>query len=105
MGTVKFDAPAGKIVDLGRLKLNDDWGAPVLPPNPAGNQSFAVIPADGAPPKGRLQGLPVFAADFHAAGKIPNYFGALIDRLPPIPGVIAYERDKVIDLKATGSRP
>jgi hypothetical protein len=33
---------------------------------------------------------------------MPNYFGVLIDRLAPIPGVLGYERDRVIDLANGG---
>jgi hypothetical protein len=34
-----------------------------------------------------------------------NFFGVAIDRLGPMPGVLAYERDRVIDLTQTGTAP
>jgi len=42
-------------------------------------------------------------ADFHAAGKMDNHFGVSIARMPAIPGVLGYRRDKVIDLKGTAT--
>ncbi|HLL31602.1 MAG TPA: hypothetical protein VK403_11445, partial [Allosphingosinicella sp.] len=71
--------------------------------------SHALTPPDPAMPRpARLSGLPVVAADLRAAGKMPNYFGIEIDRLPAVPGVLAYERDKVVDVKgntiASGTR-
>jgi hypothetical protein len=98
LGSVAFEARAGHVVDIGRVRLNDDWDGPPLPPNPAGNRPFALIPTGAAAPVSpRLQGVTVVPARFHATGKIPNYFGALIDRLSAIPGVLAYDRDTVID--------
>jgi hypothetical protein len=98
MGTVKFAAAAGKVTDLGRIRMPDDWDLPAPPPNPAGIVPFVLVPPE-APlqPAGRLQGLPVEPAVFRAMDKMPNSFGVVIDRLFPIPGVLAYDRDKVID--------
>lgn len=104
MGSVKFAAPAGKIVDVGEIvyprvealkadlegKLRSRPSHSLSPPDPS------------APPPARLAKLPVVAADLRAAGKLPNYFGIEIDRLPAVPGVLAYERDKVVDVKAGG---
>ncbi len=105
LGTVQFDARAGQVVDIGRIRLNDDWDGTPLPPNPAGNRPFALIPPGPGivPPGDRLQGVTITPARFHATGKMPNYFGALIDRLPPIPGVLDYDRGTVIDV-ASGHR-
>jgi hypothetical protein len=100
MGTVMFDAPAGKVTDLGRLSLPDDWDLPPAPVNPAGIRSFALLPVTGPLQEiGRLQGLPAEKAELHAADKMPNSFGVAVDRLAPIPGILAYDRDKVIDPK------
>lgn len=102
MGTVKFEAAAGKVTDLGRIRMPDDWDVPAPPANPAGILPFVLIPpATPLRPAGRLQGLPVEPAVLHAMDKMPNAFGVVIDRLFPIPGVLAYERDKVVDPKST----
>jgi hypothetical protein len=86
MGSVKFEAKAGRIVDLGRIDYPD-----IEPAKPS------------MPLPDKLKGLPVEPADFHAAAKVPNYFGILIDRLPAIPGVLRYERDIPVDVKTEGA--
>jgi hypothetical protein len=102
MGSVRFEARAGEIVDLGTIRYprieadaaRDDarWYGPdrlstlqLMPPTP----SLAV--------PDRLAGRPLVRASFRAADKMPNYFGVTIDRLPAIPGVLGYDRDRVID--------
>jgi hypothetical protein len=109
MGSLKFEAKAGEIVDMGEI------GYPRVAPIEAGAKadSFAImmtpalsiVPAEAsAALPDRLKGLPVVQADLRAADKMPNYFGISISRIAPLPGVLAYERDKVIDLKAGGTR-
>ncbi len=106
MGTVMFDAPAGQVTDLGRIRMTDDWDMPPPALNPAGIPSFALL-AVSAPARetGRLQGLPVRAAELRAAGKMPNTFGVAIDRLAPIPGTLEYDKDRVIDPKDRSVKP
>jgi len=86
MGSVKFEAKAGRIVDLGQVDY------PTIEP---------AKPSMALPDK--LKGLPVEPADFHAAAKVPNYFGILIDRMPAMPGVLRYERDIPVDVKTAGA--
>jgi hypothetical protein len=103
MGTVSFAAPAGQVVDLGeirfpRLEARQEerrFGASRL-------SSIEVVPpAPNAALPPRLVAMPRVAADYRAAGPIPNfYFGVEIDRLPAMAGVLAYERDRIIDLRA-----
>lgn len=100
MGSLKFAASAGQIVDLGEIHF------PALEASEAERAtrrrlpSHALVPFNSsmAVPE-RLAGLPLVPADFHAAGKMPNFYGTLIDRLPAIPGILAYQRDRAIDLK------
>lgn len=40
------------------------------------------------------------AAVFTASGKFNNIYGVMVSRLPPVPGVLAYDRDRVIDAKS-----
>jgi hypothetical protein len=106
MGSVQFDAAAGTITDMGTIhnpifeafrdKVAANWNG--LTPGKGGLTSMRVEPADSStfmPP--RLEALPHVAAKYRAAGKIDNYFGVLIDRLTPLPGVLSYRRDEVID--------
>lgn len=101
MGTVKFEAEAGKIVDLGTIRY---------PREEAGEESgkgkqgrlppLAIQPAGVAELPDRLRGRPVEPAKLRASEKLSNYFGVLIDRLPAIPGILEYRRDKVMDPQA-----
>ena len=95
MGSVSFDAPAGKIVSFGEFD-------PVSPNEAA--SSWFTPPAAGMPKPPQLANLPIEPAQLHAAGKLPNYFGTLIDRMPPIAGVLAYNRDVPLDV-ASGEKP
>lgn len=101
MGSVKFEAKAGQVTDIGVLLVRptlhdsrpvDDSSAP-----PASMAFFAPAPA-GMQLDPRLAGLPVQRAMFRPVGKLPNYFGVTIGRMPEIPGVMRYERDRIIDL-------
>lgn len=62
--------------------------APATPPPAA----FGELPAS-------LKGWPTVSADFRASGKVNNYYLLPLTRIPPIPGIIAYRRDTVIDVK------
>ncbi len=45
-----------------------------------------------------LTQYPNAKAELRAAGKRNNFLNALVGRIPPVPGVLAYERDVPIDL-------
>jgi hypothetical protein len=95
MGSVRFEAAAGTITDVGEINLD------AMSPSQESMVSQTVTPAGDAmalPPQ--VKGLPLVRADLRAAGKMPNFFGVLIERLEPIKGVLAYQRDKVIDVKS-----
>ena len=89
MGSVKFTVKAGEITDLGNVTSSQ-----LLVP--------ATSSADVDP---RLNDWPIHSADYRAVGKLPNYFGLGIGRIQPIPGVIGYDRDQVIDLAARAADP
>ncbi len=61
------------------------------------------MPVAGAAIDPRLAGYAIVPAELRAAGRFPNYYGLQIDRMTPIPGVLAYERDRIIDVK-TGAQ-
>ncbi len=104
MGSITFAAEAGKIVDLGTVGLDPENSAE---PEKGDSSSprvaayaLAWFPAnDMTPMDPRIASLPLYRADFRAAGKSPNYMGIAISRIPAIRGVIGYERDRIIDLK------
>lgn len=92
MGTVKFDVKPGVVTNMGDIfsqLLLDGGGSVKLNPNYA-------LPAS-------LEKLPHENGEIVASGKIDNFFGVMIDRLAPIEGVMAYQRDKVVDLKAVAN--
>jgi hypothetical protein len=100
MGSVKFEVAPGRVTNLGDF-LSLQWiganerlrrNTPALADKP-------VQPADYRLPAS-LAAKPNQQADLRAAGKMNNFFGIMIDRIPPVPGVLGYQRDKVIDLKA-----
>lgn len=99
MGSVRFEAPAGRIVDLGTIN-SPDFAEDDNRASRRMNSQQVVPAAAGAMLPARLAGLPVVPAELRAAGKVPNFFAVEIDRHPPIDGVLAYDRDRVIDLRA-----
>lgn len=100
MGSVKFEAKAGQITSLGDF-LSLGWAdraaleqstfeRELLPDRPA-------KPTDWSIPVSLAQ-YPGAKAELRAAGKRNNFLSALVGRLPPVPGVLAYNRDVPIDL-------
>ena len=100
MGSVKFEAKAGQITSLGDF-LSLGWAdraaleqstfeRELLPDSPA-------KPTDWSIPES-LAKYPNAKAELRAAGKRNNFLQALVGRLPPVPGVLAYNRDIPVDL-------
>ena len=100
MGSVKFEAKAGQITSLGDF-LSLGWAdrkaleqstyeRELLPDRPA-------KPTDWSTPES-LAPYTVVKAELHASGKRNNFLSALVGRIPPVPGVLAYDRDVPIDL-------
>ncbi len=100
MGSVKFEAKAGQITSLGDF-LSLGWAdrkalelstfeRTLLPDRPA-------VPTDWSVPES-LAKYPNARAELRAAGKRNNFLSALVGRIPPVPGVLAYERDVPVDL-------
>lgn len=99
MGSVKFEVKPGMVTNLGDFLV----AVPVRVADAALGLDLDLIhgPTDYALPE-RLAAFPHQEADWRAAGKIDNFYGLMVGRMPPVPGVLAYERDRVIDLKANG---
>ncbi|MEE4289587.1 MAG: hypothetical protein V2J14_09470, partial [Erythrobacter sp.] len=102
MGSFKFEVKAGEITSLGDF-LTDSWADDAalkqanvfFEPDPDRVQK----PTDWSVPA-TLAALPAAEADLRAAGKMNNFYRVSVLRSPPIPGVLRYERDTVIDVKA-----
>jgi len=113
LGSVRFEVKAGVITDLGnslsslpqwndqqdvaRLKLtqvNDRRVASGKPPLPA----FATLETRYGLPAS-LASWPSVRAALQASPKMNNYFGLTVTRIAPIPGVLAYRRDVIVDAR------
>lgn len=111
MGSVKFVVKPGVITDLGNslqalptptvpysvgtmamLKQNEERAAKGKDPAFAPPTLAYGVPAS-------LSALPAVPAEFHASGKLNNFFLLPIDRMAPIAGVLGYRRDTVFDLR------
>lgn len=116
MGTVAFDVKPGTITDAGNFLLVGSGTDPAFPARPekmegaemglyrpvAGSEQWGAL-AYGLPET--LKSYPNERADFRAHGKLDNFYGITVGRMPPVAGVLAYDRDKVVDLKAAAAAP
>lgn len=114
MGTVKFEVKAGVITDLGDFLMTvarrdgltgkdkvDAAGGVFSTSRDGQGEVGAEAARYGVPPS--LSALPAVRAEFHASGKINNFDNITVNRVRPIPGILGYDRDTVIDLR-TGAR-
>jgi hypothetical protein len=110
LGTVAFVAKPGVITNMGALyadKVHKESPVPNLEDN-VGPDMFnygfimgqALVPATAASPvPAGLHDLPIELADYHAVGLFHEAGAPSINRLAPVPGVLRYDRGKVIDVK------
>jgi hypothetical protein len=95
LGSVSFEVKAGEVTDISALAMIAPEETPDGVPQVAGKvKDGAVLP----PVDPRLANATVTTARFSPVGKAPNYFGLAITRMPAIPGVMRYDRDRVVDL-------
>lgn len=102
MGSVKFVAKAGQITSLGdflSLGWADREALMQTTIDPASIPDRPAVPTDWSVPDSLAQ-YPHAKAELRAVGRRDNFFNALVGRIPPVPGVLAYDRDAVIDLVA-----
>lgn len=111
MGTIEFEVKAGEVTDIGTVKLSlaDARAAASAAGKPLPTTELDLPedvntvgwqpPVAGDPVDPRLAGYKVVPAELHAGPRFPNYYGVAIDRLTPVPGVLAYDRDRIIDVK------
>jgi hypothetical protein len=110
MGTVQFRAESGVITNAGTLRfpLMDAIAAAkgsggVKPKTaldlPDGVTSLAIEPAAASVAVDpRIGTFPVKPAVLRASGKMPNWYGIEVDRLTAIPGILSYDRDRIVEL-------
>jgi len=117
MGSVRFEVKAGAIANLGNFltvapKVPAGWPASAIPEQRTLGSGFGFFLVN-APDKATepsfdlpasLKDWPSAVPDFRAAGKMNNFNGVVVTRMPPVPGVLAYDRDRVIDVKSEGAR-
>lgn len=120
MGTVQFEVKAGVVTNLGNML----WALPQQKLDMTVAQLAVIKNAEerakaGKPPRAdpfaapdldivvpdSLKNWTVVAAELHAHGKFNNYGAVVVSRLAPIPGVISYRRDTVIDERTGQALP
>lgn len=105
MGSVKFAARAGEITDMGVI-LTDGVEQPKAPPGDSAMPVVLDIPNYLGPAPAdmtldpRLAQMTVRRARYRPVGKLPNYFGVALGRIPAMAGVLRYDRDRIVDLAA-----
>lgn len=101
MGSVAFAVKPGVVTNLGdflTLGWADDAAmrlSAAVPGKPGRIAAPVAYPVPVA-----LAKYTVEQAAFRAAPKMNNFFGLTVSRIPPVAGVLAYDRDRVIDLTA-----
>ena len=113
MGTIAFDARPGEIVDVGSVATSSDLiSSPNMaekaePEDVAGLRDGTItmmrwtLPSASLGVDPRLGAYKVVPAQFRPAGPVPNYYGVQVDRMTAIPGVLAYQRDRIVDPAST----
>ncbi|MEO0032731.1 MAG: hypothetical protein RIS94_2489 [Pseudomonadota bacterium] len=111
LGSVRFEVKPGVVTNLGNaLQTLPHWGEDMdvqrLEAKQAAEKRAAAgkepartieLGAPAYPVPATLKDWPMAQPEFHASPKMNNYFGIIISRLSPIPGVLAYHRDMVVD--------
>lgn len=110
LGTVRFEVKPGVITDLGNALSNaPQWDSEMdvarLELREANRKRIAAGKNPLPEPKGpvtyglpaSLASWPSVRAELHASPKMNNYLGTTVTRMAPIPGVLSYHRDVVVD--------
>lgn len=105
MGSVSFEARAGEIVDMGTLLVKAPATEELASPHAEGIRplNFQLMPAAAdMAVDARLKDATIRPAAYRPVGKLPNYYGIEVGRITEMPGIIGYDRDRIIDLTTTG---
>ena len=113
LGTVRFEVKPGMVTDLGNsLSVAPQWDSDMDVGRLELRETNAKRIAAGKEPIGvdksplkfglpaTLASWPSVKAELYASPKMNNYFGATVSRMAPIPGVLAYHRDVIVDERA-----
>ncbi len=102
MGSVRFEARAGEITDMGEVLMvpESERGSPTAQNFRLGHYITVAPWTSSMRTPQQFANLRVVPAQLRAADRMPNYFGVMITRLAPVEGVLAYNRDEVIDVRA-----
>ena len=114
MGTVKFDAAPGAITAIryDAVWLDEKGNEVMRGKMPDGvdtndqlvRVAMIIEPVDEAAYDPRLPRDWIRQAELTPVSFVPNWMGAEVNRVAPIPGVLAYDRDEVIDVRAERAR-
>lgn len=101
LGSVRFEARAGEVTDMGVIggtsSMTRVEGDSSMPADLYGQSFFAPV-APGTRLDSRLASARVVPARYRPVGKLPNYLGLTVSRIPAMPGVMRYDRDRIVDL-------
>lgn len=116
LGTVGFELPAGRITDLGTMLLDRADKLSTIPElasetnlGPSARTDYVLLAAGLRPARAgvdipsSLASAAIILPQLHAVGPFVEPNTLLINRLAPIPGILAYEAGYVIDVPS-GSR-
>ncbi|HEX8224447.1 MAG TPA: hypothetical protein VF605_11585 [Allosphingosinicella sp.] len=115
LGTVGFTAPAGMITDLGyfmgdrvdkvskipELTAESGFGSGAVAFIAPLGATVRPVRPDSTVPEA-LRGMNVRPAHYRAIGRFVDGRAATVNRLAPVPGILAYDGRRVIDVKTGG---
>lgn len=114
MGTVRFEVKAGMVTDVCNwLQAAPHWAEDLDVVRLEVRKAAEKRAAEGKEPRtalvnntvrfglpASLKDWPAVQAEFHAHPKVNNLLGVFISRIAPVPGVIGYRRDAIVDLRS-----
>lgn len=115
MGSISFEVLPGQITDAGtmHLNINDAWKAARDGKGPKVKDDFDLPagvtqvgwtpPSDSTPVDPRLGSFQITRATLQPTGPFANWYKAQVDRLTAIPGILQYDRDRIIDPRKAGA--
>jgi len=111
MGTVGFHATAGRITDLGTFLTAIDNRPAEIPElaslvrgenigvTPPPYVTGLHLPENSSALPASLASGAIDRAEYHPVDKFPNVIGGSVERLAPVPGILGYRDDEVIDMR------